>query len=175
MLSLAKCDRKHSGIYHATRAVVFLGSGQDSRSWRLDEDRISRLQPNIECCNGGMSAAPVAVKDFKDSSTSMTVDETLSAEIESTAEDRECSRGAQLLSTVTSAYTNTKESNSSEAHSRSSQADTSTMYTVGHERTVLGTSVIESLYKSVVMDIEKDGRGLGASGMATSISAVACN
>lgn len=175
MLSLAKCDRKHFGIYHATKAAVFLDSGQDSRSWRLDEERISRLQSNIECCNGSMSAAPVAVKDFKDSSTSTTVDEPLSAETESTVEDRKCSRGAQLPSTVTSAYTNTKESNSSEADSRSSQADTSTMYTVGHERTALDTSEIESLYKSVVMDIEKDGRGLGASGIATSISAVACN
>lgn len=175
MLSLAKYDRKHSGIYHATRAVVFLDSGQDPRSWRLDEERISRLQPNIECCNGSMSAAPIAVKDLKDSSTSTTLDEPLSAEPESTAENHECPTSAQSPSTVTSAWTATEESDSREADSRSSQADTSTMYTMGRERIALGTNMIESLYESVVMDSQKDRRELGASGMVTSISAVACN
>ena len=175
MLSLAKYDREYSGIYHATKGVVFLDTGQDSRYRRLDEEMLSRLAPDIECYNTRMSAAPIIVDIFEDNSTLTTSDEPTGAETESISKDHQCSTSTQPPSAMASACTDMEESNSIEANSGSSQVGTSTIYTTDPERIALWSKAIENCYRSVLMDIEKNKRGLGASEMVTSTSAITCN
>lgn len=112
-----------------------------------------------------MSAAPIVVKEFQGQLHVNDLGAPLVQRPKSIAEDHECSTGAQSPSTVASAWTgNEEESVSSEADSRSSQVETSTMYTMGHERVALGTSMAESLYKSFVMVIENVGANWGRLG-----------
>lgn len=182
-LKIAKDCLEFSEVYHATRAVVFLGVKKNSPFERWDE---VTLLPEVECSNDGENpirppAAPTIVRCFEDTSTPTASDESdhhAGTNMRCLAEDHDFSRKLQSPIAMANTFANRDDLTSIKATLREPRRFISTSRVPEEtqaERHALWLSIIQKSYNLVLKYKQKERHLSGVSKADVFRFAVACH